>query len=101
MSEKTTMTRVSLDLPNDYHKQLKAVAALRGKTLRQLILESLDECISKQDAKLPRRKKKSDKIPEHERWVYDAANKQIVEHIEKGLKQKASIYRGSFAKKTK
>lgn len=42
------MTRVSLDIPTDYHKQLKAVAALRGKTLRQIILESINECISMQ-----------------------------------------------------
>lgn len=93
MSGKATMTRVSLDIPTDYHKQLKTIAALRSKTLRQLILDSLDECISKQAS--------DEKIPEHERWIYDPANRKIVEHIEKGLKQKASIYRGSFAKHAK
>lgn len=93
MSEKTTMTRVSLDLPADYHKQLKMVATLRGKTLRQIILESLDEFISKQVH--------HKEIPAHELWIYDPANKKIVEHIETGLKQKATIYRGSFAKRAK
>jgi uncharacterized protein (DUF1778 family) len=93
MSEKTTMTRVSLDLPSDYHKQLKMAATLRGKTLRQIILESLDEFISKQVL--------DKEIPAHELWVCDPANKKIVEHIETGLKQKATIYRGSFAKRAK
>ncbi len=92
MSQKTT-TRISLDIPTDYHKQLKAVAALQGKTLRQVILESLEECILGQVNQL--------EIPEHERWVYDPTNKEIVEHIKEGLKQKATIYRGSFSKSVK
>ena len=29
-------------------------------------------------------------IPEHEQWVYDPANKHIVEHIKEGLEQKAT-----------
>ena len=93
MSQKANMTRISLDIPADYHKQLKAVAALQGKTLRQIILESLEECILGQITK--------SEIPAHERWVYDPANKKIVEHIEEGLKQKATIYRGSFSKAVK
>ncbi len=101
MSEKTNMTRVSLDIPHDYHKQLKAKAALYGKTFRQLILESLDKCICEKSSNKSGRKKKLDEIAEHELWVYDPANKRIVEHIEKGLNQKANIYRGSFAKNAK
>lgn len=102
MREKITTTRVSLDIPIDYHKRLKAVAALRGKTLRQIILESLDECISKQISDLSAKAPATfGKIPEHELWVQDPAHRKIVEHIEKGLKQKANIYRGSFAKSKK
>lgn len=83
MGGKINMTRVSLDIPIDYHKQqqLKAVAALRGKTLRQLILESLDECISKQTSGLFVKEEKLDKIPEHELWAYDPEHKKIVAHI--------------------
>ncbi len=99
MSEKT---RISLDIPTDYHKQLKALAALRGKTLRQIILESIDEWISTQTpSRRPKSSTKKKQIPDHELWVYDPANKNLIEHIEKGLKQKATIYRGSFAKPKK
>ncbi len=86
------ITRVSLDIPSDYHKQLKVLATLQGKSLRQLILESVDAFIAKRS---------EGEIPEHERWIHNPANKKIVEHIQKGLRQKATIYRGSFAKRVK
>jgi predicted DNA-binding protein len=93
MSEKTNTIRVSLDMSNDYHKHLKAIAALQGKTIRQIILESIEKCLFTQITQ--------EKIAEHERWLYDPANKAIVEHIKEGLKQKATIYRRSFAKRAK
>ncbi len=30
-------------------------------------------------------------IPEHELWLYDPANKELVERLKKSLKQKATI----------
>lgn len=85
----TKNTRVSLDMPSSYHEQLKILAIKRGQTLRELILESVDTFISDPSV--------IGEIPEHERWVFDTANKHIVDHIKKSLKQKPTISR-SFVK---
>ena len=34
-------TRISLDIPNEEHRRLKAIAALRGVSMKEIILESL------------------------------------------------------------
>jgi macrodomain Ter protein organizer (MatP/YcbG family) len=48
-SKKTT--RVTVDMPFEKHKRLKAVAALNGETLQEFILTCVDEKIHKPSAK--------------------------------------------------
>lgn len=36
-------TRVTVDIPSEKHKRLKAVAALKGETLQEFILSCVDE----------------------------------------------------------
>ncbi len=35
-------TRISIDIPNEEHRKLKAIAALRGVSMKQIILESVN-----------------------------------------------------------
>ncbi len=79
MSERTKMSRISLDVTDEQHRLIKARAALTGKTLKQLFLEAIE-------------------IPEQELWLYDPKNKQLVEEIKEVLKEKATIDLGSFKK---
>ena len=37
------MVQVNIPIPEDLHKELKLQAVLQGKTLKQLILERLEE----------------------------------------------------------
>lgn len=69
---KENTSRISIDVTKEQHKRLKARAALSGKTLQQLILDSVGE------------------IPEQELWLYDPANKEIVERLKKSLTKKAT-----------
>ena len=70
---KENMSRISIDVTKEQHRILKARAALSGKTLQQLILDSVGE------------------IPEQELWLYDPANKELVERLKKSLKKKATV----------
>ena len=38
-SEKTIMSRISIDVTEDEHKKLKAMAALRGQSIKDYVLE--------------------------------------------------------------
>ena len=38
-SEKTIMSRISIDITEDEHKKLKAMAALRGQSIKDYVLE--------------------------------------------------------------
>lgn len=42
-------------------------------------------------------REKDIEVPAEEAWLYKPENKEILEHIREGLKQKATINRGSFA----
>jgi hypothetical protein len=44
-------TRVTVDFPPDEHKRLKAIAAIQGVTLQDLIIECVDEKFHKPNAK--------------------------------------------------
>lgn len=72
MRSKENMARISIDVSKELHKRLKARAALSGKTLQQLFLDAVGE------------------VPEEEVWLYDPANKEIVERLKKSLEKKAS-----------
>lgn len=73
MTGKENMARISIDVTKEQHKILKARAALSGKTLQQLFLDAVAE------------------IPEQELWLYDPANKELVEKLKKSLKKEGII----------
>lgn len=39
MISKESMSRMTLDIPEECHKRLKALAALRGESMRKIVLE--------------------------------------------------------------
>jgi hypothetical protein len=78
------MSRISIDVTKEQHRLLKAHAALRGKPLSQLVLDALG--IST--------------VPTEELWLFDPANKKLVDEIKKSLKETATIDLGSFKKYT-
>lgn len=41
MNPKKKLSRITLDIPSEEHKRLKAIAAMTGKSMRELILEAL------------------------------------------------------------
>ncbi len=43
MSTKTTLSRMTIDLPKEDHKRLKAIAAILGKSMRELVLEAVEK----------------------------------------------------------
>ncbi len=71
-------SRITLWVTEEKHAALKAPAARAGKTISQLLLEAVGE------------------IPEDELWVYDPANKELVDEIKQALKEPATIDKGSF-----
>jgi len=47
MATKIELSRITIDIPKIDHQRLKAMAALRGKSMREIILEaieSIEEC---------------------------------------------------------
>jgi hypothetical protein len=44
-------TRVTVDIPSEKHKRLKAIAALKGETLQEFILTCVEEKIDNPNAK--------------------------------------------------
>lgn len=43
MSRNNDLSRITIDIPKKDHKRLKAMAALQGKSMREIILKSLEE----------------------------------------------------------
>ncbi len=73
MSARKNMARISIDVTKEQHRILKARAALSGKTLQQFILDSVGE------------------TPEQELWLYDPANKELVERLKNSFKKEATV----------
>jgi hypothetical protein len=48
--------RTSIDLPRDLHRRLRAVAASRGCSARQLILRSIERLVAEEEPALPERR---------------------------------------------
>lgn len=46
MSTKNDLSRITIDIPKEDHKRLKALAALEGKSMREIIIESIEERIA-------------------------------------------------------
>ncbi len=56
----STMSRISIDVTPEQHRRLKALAALRGMTIKELVLEStlgaqVDQDLAELEALLDRR----------------------------------------------
>ena len=47
MESKDKTSRFTIDLPVDAHKRLKMLSALHGKSMRELVIESIEEQIKK------------------------------------------------------
>ncbi len=43
MNSKSNSSRITIDLPKESHRQLKAMAALLGKSMREIVIESLEK----------------------------------------------------------
>jgi len=43
MISKNNFARITVDLPLDLQKKLKAVAALQGKSMREVVIESVEK----------------------------------------------------------
>lgn len=39
----TTMARVHYEIPDELHRRIKSAAALRGQTLKEFLVEALEE----------------------------------------------------------
>lgn len=42
MNSKNDLVRVSLDLPKEIHKRLKARALIEGKSMREVLIEAIE-----------------------------------------------------------
>ena len=82
MPERTL--RTSLDLPAGLHRRLHEVAARRGCSARQLILESIERVVEENSPKRPGRRLNLDVplIPAKGRKPFDLTNEQVYELIE-------------------
>lgn len=45
MSKPKKLSRITIDIPKEDHQKLKAIAALMGKSMRDVILESIRELL--------------------------------------------------------
>ena len=45
MNTKNDYSRITIDIPKEDHKRLKALAAILGKSMREIVLESIEKCI--------------------------------------------------------
>jgi len=43
MSTKNELSRITIDIPKMDHKKLKAIAALTGKSMREIVIKSIEE----------------------------------------------------------
>lgn len=39
--EKQTLSRITIDIPEEDHKKFKALAAIKGTTMRELVVEAI------------------------------------------------------------
>jgi len=76
--------RTSLDIPGNLHRRLKEVAARKGCSARQLILESIEQAVESQFGERSQRRLSLDPpiIPSLGRGPIDFTNDQIYELIE-------------------
>ena len=50
MNSRKNISRLTADIPQDYHLKIKSIALLTGKTIREVIMDAIDtlhiECIT-------------------------------------------------------
>ncbi len=54
MNRKKELSRITIDIPKEDHKKLKAMAAILGKCMREIVIESLKEQLN--GSKIPNKK---------------------------------------------
>ena len=79
MRNRNETSRISIDVPKEQHRVLKASAALRGKSLSQYILEAIE--------KYEEFEKTLSDIPEEEKWLYEPENAESLKKLKRGLAQ--------------
>ena len=47
MNTKETLSRITIDIPIESHKRLKVMATLLGKSMREIVVESIEERLNK------------------------------------------------------
>jgi len=60
MSANTEIKRITLDVPSDLHRKLKAISALLGMTLKEYILNCVEEKTFLKEPKEPLRRAMED-----------------------------------------
>jgi len=81
------MNRISIDVTPEQHQRLKAIAALQGKSIKQLILESTlgdgaDEALAELEAFLDKRSTEARTAGQHPRTVddiFDEARRKLAD----------------------
>ena len=51
MHARTNLSRITIDIPKESHTRLKAMAAILGKSMREIVIESIEKNLS--DPKKP------------------------------------------------
>lgn len=70
MSVNTENKRITLDIPSDLHRKLKAIAALLGVTLKEYIISCVEEKTFFKEPKEPLRKAMEDSTHEERLTEY-------------------------------
>lgn len=45
MNVRGSLSRITIDIPRESHKKLKAMAAVLGKSMRAIVIESINDCL--------------------------------------------------------
>lgn len=43
MNKKENLSRITIDIPEEEHKRFKAIAAIQGKSMREIVVEAIQE----------------------------------------------------------
>jgi predicted DNA-binding protein len=43
MTKKNNLSRMTIDISNEDHRRLKAIAAIYGKSMREIVLEAVEQ----------------------------------------------------------
>lgn len=54
MQDKNELSRMTIDIPQKDHRQLKALSAVLGKSMRQMVIESIEDYLH--SVKIPNKK---------------------------------------------